>query len=362
MEKVFDLHVHYSFEIPLRETIEIFQEEFVRTGTDKMSFASLPHHEHNGKVDYDEMQNLKGLCLKDAFSPNAYAFAGLVHPQVYADKQAIAQDFVKQAQEYLQVGYDGIKMLEGYPSLVKARNLPVDSEIFDKFYAFMEEKGFPILMHIANPEENWDREKASPQAIADGRVYDESYPTKEELTSQVFRVMQKFPRLKLILAHFGFMSYDMAQAERFLSYENTYLDITPGGEQLLNMAKEWSNWLPFWEKHQDKILYGTDFYAFPKDESWEVAFQRRPKLIRQFLETNGCYEYLEEPFQGIALEKKLRDKIYRKNFEKLLGEPSKIDKNYVVRTAKQLLKIPNKKSIYAQEDLTYILGEYEKNY
>ena len=357
MEKVFDLHAHYSFELSLRETISIFREEFARTGTEKVCFLSLPHHAEKDEVTYDEMQNLKGLCLKRAFSPNAYAFAGLVHPQDYTDTQAVAVDFLRQAKEYLQVGYDGIKMLEGYPSLVKARNLPVDSKVYDEFYAFMEEKGYPILMHIANPEENWDRAKASPQAIAAGRVYDDTYPTKEELTAQVFRVMEKFPKLKLILAHFGFMSTNIRQAEQFLSYENARVDITPGGEQLINMGKEWEKWLPFWEKYQDKILYGTDYYAFPKDENWEVAFQRRPKLIRQFLETDGEYEYLGESFTGIALEKKLRDKIYCKNFEELLGAPKKIDENYVEFTAKKLLEISNKKSAYAQEDLAYILKE-----
>lgn len=360
MEKVFDLHIHYTFQIPLRETAEIFKEEFSFTETEKFCFLSLPHHSDGKRVDFDEMQNLKGLFLKQAFSPNAYAFAGLEHPDRHDDTEAVANDFLAQAKRYFSVGYDGIKMLEGYPSLVKAWSLPLDSPIYDKFYRFAEEVGFPVLMHLANPKENWDIHSASPDAIALGRVYDTTYPTKEDLTEQVFRILQKFPKLKLILAHFGFMSYDVEEAERFLSYPNTSFDITPGGEQLLRMQKEWDSWLPFWKKHQERIFYGTDFYAFPKDDTWETAFNRRPKFLRQFLETDGEYIYLDEPFHGVNLDEAMRDKLYRENFLRLLGTPKTIDLVYLRQEAERLLSVKNKRSPYADSDLQYVLQTLDK--
>ena len=355
MENVFDIHIHYTFDIPLEETVAIFKEEFKATQTDKYCFLSLPHHAAKNGIICDEMQNVKGLYLKYAFSPNSYAFAGLVHPTEHNDVETIANDFLKQAKQYLSVGYDGIKMLEGYPSLLKGWDVPLDSPIYDKFNAFMEENGYPIIMHVANPTENWDIKIASPEAIAAGRVYDASYPSKAEITRQVFSVMEKFPKLPLILAHFGFFSDDMPTAERFLSYPNTRFDITPGGEQLIHMQKEWDMWLPFWEKYQDKILYGTDFYAFPKDENWEIAYTRRPKFVRQFLETDTNHVYLDETFKGVLLNGGLRDKIYRKNFVNLLGKAKNIDIEYLRDEASRLLKIENKKSIYADEDLQYIL-------
>ena len=356
MEKVFDLHVHYTFDIPLQKTISIFKEEFALTETEKYCFLSLPHHAEKNGVSYDEMQNVKGLFLKKTFAPNAYAFAGLVHPTAHEDIDEIAKNFLAQAKDYLANGYDGIKMLEGYPSLIKAWDLPLDSPIYDLFYSFMEENGYPILLHLANPKENWDIATASPAAIQAGRVYDDSYPTKEKLTAQIFHVLEKHPNLKLILAHFGFMSYDIAEAERFLSYPNTLFDITPGGEQLINMQKAWRSWLPFWEKHQNRILYGTDFYAFPQDELWEISFQRRPKFVRQFLETDLQHDYLDESFNGVALPKALRDKIYRENFTCLLGQPKPINLAYLESNAKELLSKENKKSPFANDDLRYILS------
>jgi hypothetical protein len=352
MEKVYDLHIHYTFDIPLKETIEIFKEEFEYTNTEKYCFLSIPYKLHGKSVSLEDMQNIKALYLKKAFSPNAYAFAGLEYDS--DNLQVLADSFLGQAKEYFSVGYDGIKMLEGYPSLLKARNIPLDHEVYDKFYAFMEQNGYPIIMHMANPKENWDKEAASADAIAQGRVYDSTYPTKEDITSQVFSVMEKFPKLKLILAHFGFFSYDIAEAEKFLSYKNTAFDITPGGEQLINMGKEWKKWLPFWEKYQDRIFYGTDFYAFPKDDKWEISFNRRPKFIRQLLETDQTHVYLNEEFKGVLLDKQIRDKIYRDNFVKLLGEPKKIDDEYILNEVKRISLKQEHKSLHAKEDLQYI--------
>ena len=360
MQPVFESHIHYTFDIPLAEMIDIFRQEFANTGTEKYCFTSLPHQAENGVVTYDEMQNLKGLYLKHVFSPNAHAFAGLVHPQQHptspAEQEALADNFLAQVKEYVKAGFDGIKMLEGYPSLVKAWNLPIDSPVYDKFYAFMADNGYPLLMHIANPQENWDIRTASADAIQAGRCYDNTYPTKSELTEQVFRVLDKHPRLTLTLAHFGFMSYDIREAERFMSYPNTRFDITPGGEQLLRMRKSWAEWLPFWEKHQTRIVYGSDFYAFPKDENWETSYQRRPKFLRQFLETNEEHNYLGEPFVGVKLPQSMLEWIYRKNFLRLMDIAAPIDLDYIARNAKALLTAENKRSPYAQADLQYILS------
>ncbi|MBQ7369202.1 MAG: hypothetical protein IJW60_05800, partial [Clostridia bacterium] len=103
------------------------------------------------------------------------------------------------------------------------------------------------------------------------------------------------------------------------------------------------------------IFYGTDFYAFPKGENWEVSFWRRPRFVRQFFETDGEHVYGENTFRGVKIEKPILDKIYRENALALLGEPRKIDLAYMERKAQELLKMPNKQEAYADEDLKYIL-------
>lgn len=358
-EKVFDAHIHYLFDIPLPKTIDIFEREFAETETKKGCFLSIPHEttEGNKSIYYDDMQNIKALVLKRAFAPDFYAFAGLVHPQDYSDEKAVANSFARQVEKFAMVGYDGMKMLEGYPSLLKLRKIPLDSPIYDKYYSFMEESGMPIIMHIANPAENWDITKASKHAIESGRVYDGSYPTKDEITAQTFNILKKHPKLKLALAHCGFLTYNKSEMEYFMGeYENTIVDITPGGEQLMRMGRDWDYWSKFFEKYQDRIIYGSDYYAFPDEdeEEWRTCFMRRPRFLRQFFETNEEHLYIDTPFKGIKLDPKLRKKIYWDNSMEIFGEPKKISASYIRQEAEKLIGREHH-SKYAEEDLKYIL-------
>ena len=172
------------------------------------------------------------------------------------------------------------------------------------------------------------------------------------MTDEVFGILEKHPKLKFGLAHFGFMSYDISEAERFLSYENTFFDLTPGGEQLINMSNAWEKWLPFFEKYQNRILYGSDFYAFPKEDEaeWRIAFRRRPDFLRQFFETESEHLYIDQTFFGVKIDKALRDKLYRDNFMKLFGEPKKIDMENLKNEIHRLLKNPPSGNEYYTKD------------
>ena len=358
MQKVFDAHVHHLFEMPIDEAIRIFKLEFPVTKTERQAFMSVPNDcDTQMQMYLNEMQNIRMLFLKYAFSPTAYAFSGLEHPlnATDLDDEYLSKEYLRQAEEYLLNGYDGMKMLEGYPSVRKVMKRKLCDKVYDRYYSFLEESGTPITMQVANPEENWDISKAGEYAIKMGRVYDHTYPTRLELLDEVDGIMKKHPKLKLALAHFGFMSYDIEQAKRWLDYENASFDLTPGGEQLLNMRKNWQEWEKFFADYQDRIIYGTDYYAFPQDENWETNFQRRPKFLRQFFETDGEHDYGGRAFRGVKLDESILQKIYWGNAMKLLGEPKKINLEYMAKKAEELLKKPNKRAKYADYDLEYIL-------
>ena len=358
MKKVFDAHIHHTYEMPIKDAIRIFKLEFPVTGTQRQAFMSIPNKVSPQHVFYlNEMQNIRMLFLKHAFSPTAYAFAGLEHPIDASEREDsyLSDLYLKQAEEYKAAGFDGMKMLEGYPSVRKAMKRPLCHSVYDKYYSFLEENNIPVTMHLANPESLWNIAEADEYSIKMGRVCDSTYPTKNELHDEVDGIMKKHPRLRLTLAHFGFMSTDIERAKRWMDYENTCFDITPGGEQLLKMGKEWDLWKGFFDKYQDRILYGSDYYAYPEDEKWEENFTKRPKLIREFFETDTEHEYQGEKFRGIKLDGKIIEKIYLDNAMRLFGEPKKIDYSYMKNNAEKLLSKQNKYSEFADEDLIYIL-------
>lgn len=347
--KVFESHAHHSLEKPLSEAVKTFQEQFEIHQVEKVAFLSLPHHanENATACTFDCMQNLKMLYLKHVFSPNAYAFAHLEHTRMHLDDKELANDYLKQAEMYCSVGFDGMKMLEGYPSMRKAMGRSLCDSVYDKYYSFLEENGIPVVLHLANPEVFWDISAAPKEAIALGRVCDSTYPTKAQLHEEVDGIMKKHPKLCLTLAHFGFMSYNIEQAKRFLDeYEYTALDTTPGDEQFLEMLKSWDEWQEFFVQYQDRIIYGSDFYPFTN---------RRPTFLRTFFETEGDFEFLQKSFRGVRMEQSILDKIYRENMERRVGQPKKIDLEYMRSTAIALKDAPQKHSAFTDEDIDWIL-------
>lgn len=260
----------------------------------------------------------------------------------------------------MKAGFDGIKMFEGYPSMRKAIGRPLYHSVYDKFYTYLEDNEIPVILHFANPETFWDISKIDAYSKEKGRYCDETHPTKAQLHEELDGVMKKHPRLKLALAHFGFMAYDIKMAERWLlDYPNTLIDITPGGEQLLMISQSWDTWRPFFEKYQDRIIYGSDAYAFPKTENWEINFKRRPEFLRKLFETDGEHDYVNRPFRGVNLDKSIRQKIYYDNAVRILGEPKKIDYGYMKEKARALLLVKNKREENADKDLKYILAACE---
>lgn len=331
MKEVFDIHVHYTFEMRVKTMVELFRRELDMTGAYKVNFLSLPHGYSGDKLLTDRTQNIKGLFLKKMFAPRGYCFAGLVHP-IGADDEEYSRSLLNQAEEFLAAGYDGIKMFEGNPQLRKIIGKPLDSPVYDKFYSFLEERGAPVIMHIANPEENWDITKVSAYAKSVGRFCDETVPTKAQLHSEVDGIMKKHPRLKLTLAHMGFLTYNIADAERFLDgYENTMFDVTPGGEQLFNMLQDWNSWHGFFQKYRKRIMYGTDLYAFPyiTERDWIADVMRRPQFLREFFETDTKHSYIGDIFRGVKLEEDILSDVYSGNAERLFGEPKAIDGGYL---------------------------------
>lgn len=339
-EKVFDGHIHTLMRVPVRESLYLFDREFEELGVDKFCFASCPLHEH-GDVEMDKLQNMKCLYYKAIYSPDAYAYCDLEHDfDMPLDQRA--EYYLNQAKENLAHGFDGFKILEGMPKYLKKLGLKLSDAVYEPFWAYLEENGVPVLIHLGHPKRFWDRKRVGEYWIKRGCFYGEGsgYPAFYEIIEDMFAVMDKHPQLKLTLAHFGFMSEDYDLAERFMKYPNTKFDVTPGGEQLINMLNgdKRQTWIDFIVKNIDRIKYGTDLYQFEyvNEKQWLKAIHTRPDMIRQVFGSNKEHDYAGDKFVGIKLPKKLRKKIYRDNLLNELGEPKPIDYDWAIDKIKKL--------------------------
>ena len=358
MKKVFETHLHYIQKVPLRESVQLFKKCFALYNAQKYIFLSFPN---NGQSKVNDLtQNVKGLYYKHAFNGDGYAYAGLEHH--FLDKDADSNDFYNQIKEYHSVGFDGIKMYEGHPHMYKLSGYSLDDVVYDKFFDYAEKEGIPLTMHLGNDPSFWDKDKISDYwRYVRNCYFDETFPSIDKQYQDLFRVLDRHPNLKYTLAHFGFFSDKYDYAEKFMSYKNTMVDLTPGGNQIINMGNNHDLWKPFLKKYSHKIKFGCDNYNFycGDEKEWEKTELLRPTLIKNFFETNTEHVYNNQTFKGIGADEEMISKIYFDNAQNELGSPKEIDLDYVINRAKSLQEVYSPDTLNGY-DLKCIIDDIKK--
>ncbi|PIZ45080.1 MAG: hypothetical protein COY42_12875, partial [Armatimonadetes bacterium CG_4_10_14_0_8_um_filter_66_14] len=225
------------------------------------------------------------------------------------------------------LGADGIKMIENKPTARKLLDVPVDSDYFADYFARVEETGFPVLWHVNDPEEFWIPELTPSWARERGWGYDETFVAKEQLYAEVENVLARHPKLKLLFAHFYFLSADLPRAARlFDRFENVHLDLAPGVELLYNLSQDVEATREFFTKYADRIVFGTDTASGNSPQEAQI----RAGLVTRWLETDDEYRVPDEAdfllgppedglMRGLSLPADVLARIYRGNFERLAG-------------------------------------------
>ncbi len=318
---ILDGHVHLNNHRGIGDILELSQA----AGIDRINIVCVP-----GTPERWLSSNSAALLAKGLHPASFYVFGGLVYN---IGQPSTAAEFERQAKSLRAMGCDGIKMLEGKPTSRKLIPFRMDDPVYDRYYAFLQETGFPIVWHVADPGSFWDPARITEMALQNGWDYtDGTFPTKEQLYGEVDRVLEKFPRLRIIFAHFYFLSNHPERADQFLErWPNVAFDITPGSEMYRNFSKDCARWRAFFTKHQDRIIFGTDNITPLEPRPKTMAeMTDKIRMMRQFLETNETFEGFgcagSRHVTGIGLERNVLEKIYRRNFERYAGsEPQPLN-------------------------------------
>lgn len=314
--KMIDSHVHISN----FESFDFLDSYLNDYGLDKINVVSLACDDENKII-----QNILCALFKLKHPKNVYVYGSLMYPYYpLDDKIPDSYNFVDQVKTLMDIGFDGIKMLEGKPTLRKKIGVPLDSPIFGDYYSYLEEQEIPIIFHAADPETFWNKDTAPEFSFEQGWFYgDGTFPEKETIYKEIDGILNKYPRLRISFAHFYFLSNHLEMAEAFLDkWKNVSLDITPGREMYDNFSKRAQEWKDFFTKYQNRIIFGTDI----EDSIFQGSPLNIINTIRRFLETNDRFCNWEFEINGLGLDKDVINKIYCKNFESYAGKlPKKVN-------------------------------------
>lgn len=310
-----DSHIHTHTEIPVAQTLTYYRDVMRYFHYERIALQALP--------SYTVTDNFIALYSK-ANIEGVYAGVGLHH---FGDSRDTAQGYYEQIKALYEMGADGVKMLEGKPGYHRTLgNRRLDDPVYDRFYEFIQEKELPLLMHLGDPAVFWDPVHAPDWVKARGWVYDESYQTLAGLRDEVEGVLEKFPNLRLTLAHFYFMSEDWDFAEDFMArHPRVQVDLTPGTEMFRGFTANYDRARRFFYTYADRILYGTDIYnrAPCTDEEMEKKYGHAVRMVRSFLEKKE--EFVSdwiggEPLRPFGFDNAMLDRLYRDNFLSTYGD------------------------------------------
>lgn len=295
--------------------------------------ANIKEHQKNRVYGYASFHRLRGECIE-------------------------SEDLLEQAKDYYNMGFDGIKMLDGKPTIRSLNGIPLDDPVYDDMLFFLEEKEIPLLYHINDPVEFWDCKKIPVWAQKAGYLYDETIPSFESIQKETLRMLKKHPNLNITIAHFFFLSnsndYDLA-CQLMENYKNVYLDLTPGWEMFENFGEKYEQWRDFQEHYSDPLIFGTDICA--------SNYKGVQEPLKACLETEDVFEKSGVVCHGMNLSDIALKNIYYNTYKKNIQTdmPKKVQWGYVYEYIEKLkVRIRNSKMCNKEKLLRELIG-YEKH-
>lgn len=350
-----DSHMHLWREMPLSDTVAFHKwvmEEFEYETISLMSICEQAYEPTRAI-----MPNLKTMYLKKVLAPKVYAYAGLHFEGLKEDDDG--EYFLNQAKYYYDCGYDGIKMF--YPMAMYRHGFPyinLSDPRFDKFFAFLQEVQMPITIHLGAPEvcfeEDINKVPESQRKWHIGKSDVHLFTAFEDFK----KMMDKFPKLKITVAHFAFITWHLDWAEEWLEkYENLYFDLTPSLFMYFDFQEKPKEWTEFFIKYADRIVYGTDTGSNTLDvEKYEPYALCH--VVRGFFEETEPIHEFDEVFYPMPLPDDVLKKIFKENIMKYYGGEPKEANYKLMKYELDLEETKEYESEFAKENLKIMREEF----
>jgi predicted TIM-barrel fold metal-dependent hydrolase len=130
--------------------------------------------------------------------------------------------------------------------------------VFADFFSELSRLQMPVMWHVGDPAVFWDPENVPSGAREQGWFYGtDEYPTLEELHESTIEILDDNPGLKVIFAHFFYMSDRLEKLGDLLDrYPSIYVDVTPGVEIYRDFSLNRADAYDFFVKYPGSVVSG----------------------------------------------------------------------------------------------------------
>jgi len=235
-----------------------------------------------------------------------------------------------------RVGARGLKVQKNLGLTVREQGtsgklLKLDDPRFDPMWETAGGNKMPVAIHTSDPEafflpiDRFNERYEELNAHPDWSFYDRDFPSDRELQEARNRVLARHPRAQFVVLHVGNAENLGYVSECLDRYPNMHVEI---GARIGELGRQPRASRRFFEKYQDRILFGTDAVPNGVETPQQIFGDRLYEIYYRFLETEDEYfDYAPAriPPQGrwriygIGLPETILRKVYFENAARLLG-------------------------------------------
>jgi predicted TIM-barrel fold metal-dependent hydrolase len=235
-----------------------------------------------------------------------------------------------------QAGARGLKILKTLGLYLRAKIstgplVKIDDRRFDPMWEVCASLGIPVAIHVSDPEafflpiDRFNERFEELNNHPDWSFYGGDFPSNAELLEARNRVMARHPKTQFIVLHVGNNAENLAYVSECMDrFPNMHVETAA---RIGELGRQPRTARKFFEKYQDRILFGTDAVPHGTATPQQIFNDRLYEIYYRFLETEDEYfDYAPAPvppqgrwrIYGLGLPDEILRKVYYENAARLL--------------------------------------------
>jgi predicted TIM-barrel fold metal-dependent hydrolase len=235
-----------------------------------------------------------------------------------------------------QAGARGLKILKTLglylrEGISKGALVKIDDRRFDAMWETCGSLGMPVAIHVSDPEafflptDRFNERFEELNNHPDWSFYGRDFPSNAELLEARNRVLARHPKTQFIVLHVGNDAENLPYVGECMDrFPNMHVEL---GARIGELGRQPRMARKFFERYQDRILFGTDAVPQGTDTPQQVFNDELYEIYYRFLETEDEYfDYAPAPvppqgrwrIYGLGLPDGILKKVYYENAAQLL--------------------------------------------
>jgi hypothetical protein len=177
----------------------------------------------------------------------------------------------------------------------------IDDRRFDSMWEACGSLKMPVAIHVSDPEafflatDRFNERFEELNNHPDWSFHGKDFPSNAELLEARNRVLARHPKTQFILLHVGNDAENLPYVGECLDrFPNTSVEL---GARIGELGRQPRMSRKFFDRYQDRILFGTDAVPNGTDTPQQVFVDALYEIYYRFLETEDEYfDYAPSPF------------------------------------------------------------------